>query len=165
MKIYCQGADNQTVYPITVMYKGNSYLILYYYTEDSDCVVHTDNKYVLCFQSVDDMKAFCQKHDLLLYDEIAEYDFDSPIDNPVDYSRVLNNWNFLNTIANTFGMYYEGDCKKYNSLYELLFRLNTPVEPIELTYQMSEKYYKHILRVFRKQDRFLNLFQLYSEEQ
>lgn len=45
------------------------------------------------------VKIFCQRYDLLLDNVTAEYDFDSPIDKPIYYDRVLNNWNILNTIA------------------------------------------------------------------
>jgi hypothetical protein len=38
-----------------------------------------------------------------------------PISNPVNYKRVLDNWNLLNTIASTFEMFFEGDLKKYTS--------------------------------------------------
>ena len=116
MKIFCQDMENQTVYPIVIKCHGGCYLTLYYYTKCSDAVLHTADKHILCFRSVKDMEVFCQRYDLLLDNVTAEYDFDSPIDNPIDYDRVLNNWNILNTIANTFGMYYEGDRKKYNSL-------------------------------------------------
>lgn len=156
--------EDRKVFPINIKYRGKCYLTLYYYTRRSDAVLHTADKHILCFRSVEDMELFCQRNDLLLYNEIAEYDFDLPIDNPIYYDWVLNNWNILNTIANTFGMFFEGNSKKYNSLYELLFRLNTPVERVEPTYLMSEKYYNYILKVFRKKDRFLNRFQLNSEE-
>ena len=95
--------------------------------------------------------------------DIVEYDFDTSITNPIDYKRILENWNLLNTIASTFGMFFEGDSEKYTSLYDLLFRLNTPIEPLSPTYKISEKYFNYILKVFRKKERFLDRFELYSE--
>ncbi len=95
---------------------------------------------------------------------IVEYDFDAPIGNPIDFTRILNNWNLLNTIAATLGIPFEGDSEKYTSLYDLLFGLNTPVDPISPLYQVCETDYKDILAVFRKKDRFLNLLELYREE-
>ena len=60
-------------------------------------------------------------------------------------------------------MYFEGDSKKYNNLYDLLFRLSTPVEPIPKVYDVGERYLKYILKVFRKKDRFLERFEMYHE--
>jgi|GEM_PF-6566337 len=109
------------------------------------------------------MAHFCEINELTMEDDVIEYDFDTPISNPIDYERVLDNWNLLNTIAGTFGMFFEGDCKKYTPLYNLLFRLNTPVDEIPPTYRVCEKDYHDILKVFRKKDRFLEKFELYSE--
>ena len=109
------------------------------------------------------MEYFCKINELKIENEVVEYDFDAPITNPIDYKCILENWNLLNTIANTFGMFFEGDLKKYTSLYDLLFRLNTPIEPIPPTYNISEKYYKYLLKIFRKKERFLDKFELYDE--
>lgn len=163
MKDFCYCIENRVVYPILIKNKDKSYLTLYYYTERSDSILHKDMKKLLYFQSIENMKLFCESNRLKIENEIVEYDFESPILNPIDYKRVLDNWNLLNTIASTFGMYFEGDSKKYTPLYDLLFRLNTPVEPIPSTFEVSEKHYKYILKVFRKKDRFLNLFELYQE--
>ena len=164
MKYFCNEIEDQKVYPILIKNYGKSYLTLYYYTAYSDSVLHSDEKRILYLQSPEQMNAFCKKHELKMDEEIAEYDFDAPIENPVDYTRVLNNWNLLNTIAGAFGMYFEGDSKKYTPLYRLLFRLNTPIEPIPPVYRLHEKDYQAILKVFRKKDRFLKLFELYSQE-
>lgn len=164
MKCFCNEIENQKVYPIFIKNNGKSFLTLYYYTAHSDSVLHSNAKSIVCFQSSDQMNAFCKKHELKMDEEIAEYDFDAPIENPVDYTRVLNNWNLLNTIAGAFGMYFEGDSKKYTPLYRLLFRLNTPIEPIPPVYRLHERDYQAILKVFRKKDRFLKLFELYCEE-
>ncbi len=164
MKYFCNAIEDQRVYPILIKNNGNRYLTLYYYTAHSDSVLHSNEKRILYFQSPDQMNAFCKKHELKIDEEIAGYDFDAPIENPVDYTRVLNNWNLLNTIAGAFGMYFEGDSKKYTPVYNLLFRLNTPIEPIPLLYRLCPKDYQAILKVFRKKDRFLKLFELDSEE-
>ena len=161
MKNFCDCMENSVVYPILIKNKGNSYITLYYYTEHSDSILHNTTKNLLCFQSTDEMVLFCENNELKIENDIVEYDFDTPISNPIDYKRVLENWNLLNTIANSFGMFFEGDLKKYNPLYDLLFRLNTPIKPIPPTYDVGEKYYSYILRVFRKKDRFLDRFELY----
>ena len=164
MKYFCNEIEAQKVYPICIKNNGKQYLTLYYYTAHSDSVLHSNEKRLLYFQSPEQMNAFCKRHELKIEEEIAEYDFDAPIENPVDYTRILNNWNLLNSIAGAFGMYFEGDSKKYTPLYRLLFRLNTPIEPITPVYRLREKDYQAILKVFRKKDRFLKLFELYSQE-
>ena len=146
---YCSCIENRVVYPISIRNKGNSYLTLYYYTEHSESILHKDTKNLLYFQSTEAMELFCKENELKIEADVVEYNFNTPISNPVNYIEVLNNWNLLNTIANTFGMYFEGDLKKYSPLYELLFRLNTSTEPIPPTYDVGEKYYNHILKVFK----------------
>ncbi len=163
MKDFCKYIENSVVYPILIRNEGNSYLTLYYYTERSDSILHKDTKYLLYFQSTEAMEIFCKENELKIENDVFEYNFDTPISNPIDYKQVLDNWNLLNTIASAFGMFFEGDLKKYSSLYDLLFRLNTPIEPIPPTYDVGEKYYNCILKVFKKKHRFLERFQLYQE--
>jgi len=156
------GVDERDVNRILVKNNGKRYLTLYYVYSDS--VLHDDTKHILCFPSIEDMDSFCEKNNLKADDEMLEYDFDSPIGNPIDYRRILDNWNLLNTIAGDFGMYFEGDQRKYTPLYDLLFRLNTPAEPISPTSRVNEKDHQDILKVFKKKDRFLNRFALYIGE-
>ena len=163
MKGFCSCIENRIVYPILIKNDENSYLTLYYDTERSDSVLHNDAKKLLYFQSKEEMERFCKNNELTIENEVVEYDFDTPITNPIDYKRILENWNLLNTISSTFGMFFEGDSKKHTSLYDLLFRLNTPIEPIPPTYNISEKHFKDILKVFRKKDRLLGTFELYIE--
>ena len=163
MKDFCSCIENRIVYPILIKNNGNAYLTLYYYTEHSDSVLHNDSKKLLYFQSTSEMQRFCEMNGLTIENDVVEYDFDAPLSNPIDYKRILDNWNLLNTIATTFGMFFEGDSKKYTSLYNLLFRLNTPAEPIPTTYNVGEKCLKYILKVFRKKERFFQKFELYSE--
>lgn len=155
--------EDRTVYPILIKNNGKSYLTLHYYTERSDFVLHNDQKHLLWFQSREEMERFCKSNELTLDPFVWEYEFDAPISNPIDYSNILHKWNLLNTIAGTWKMYFEGDSKKYNALYDLLFRLSTPVEPIPEVYDVGEKYLKYILKVFRKKDRFLERFEMYHE--
>lgn len=163
MKDFCSCIENRIVYPILVKNNGYSYLTLYYYTERSDSILHKDEKNLLYFQSTEEMECFCKINGLTIENDVVEYDFDAPISNPIDYKRILDNWNLLNTIAGTFGMFFEGDSKRYTPLYDLLFKLNTPIEPIPPTYDVGDKYLRYILKVFRKKDRFLKKFELYRE--
>ena len=163
MKDFCSCIENRVVYPVLLRNNKKSYLTLYYYTERSDSILHKDAGTLLCFRSKEEMECFCNVNKLTLENDIFEYDFDTPISNPIDYKRVLDNWNLLNTIASTFGMFFEGDMKKYTKIYDLLIRLNTPIEPIPPTYDIGDQYLGLILKVFRKKDRFLERFELYSE--
>lgn len=163
MKDFCSCIENRVVYPILIKNNKKAYLTLYYYTERSDSILHNDAKKLLYFGSKEEMECFSKINELTIENDIVEYDFDTPISNPLDYKCVLDNWNLLNTIASSFGMFFEGDLKKYTKLYGLLFRLNTPVEPIPPTYNIGQKYFKYILKIFRKKDRFLERFELYSE--
>ena len=164
MPYFCDDIENKTVYPILIKNNRKNYFTLYYYTEYSDSILHNDAKQILWFLSIEDMKNFCEKNELNFENEMAVYDFEAPIENPVDYKRILENWNLLDTIANIFKMFFDGKNKKYDALYDLLFRLNTPLEPIPPMYLMSEKNYKNIQKIFKKKNRFLDRFELYQEK-
>ena len=153
--------ENRVVYPISIKNNKSSYLTLHYYTERSDSILHNDAKNLLYFRSKEEMECFCKINELTIENDVFEYDFDTPISNPIDYKRVLDNWNLLNTIASTFGMFFEGDMEKYTKLYDLLFRLYTSIDPTPPTYNIGDRYLGLILKVFRKKDRFLERFELY----
>ena len=51
--------------------------------------------------------------------------------------------------------------EKREQVNDLLFRLNTPIDPISPTYNIGDQYLGLILKVFRKKDRFLERFELY----
>ena len=154
--------EDKVVYPILIKNNGCSYLTLYYYTERADSILHKDSKHLLYFSSIEEINCFCIDNELKLENDVEEYDFDSPITNPIDYSRILDNWNLLNTISSTFEMFFEGDLEKYTPLYDLLFRLCTSAESIPPTYNVGEKYLRYILKIFRKKDRFLEIFEKYE---
>jgi len=163
MKDFYSCIENRIVYPILIKNNKTHYLTLYYYTELSDSILHKDAKNLLYFGSKEEMERFCKANELTIQNDIVEYDFDMPISNPIDYKRILDNWNLLNTVASTLGMFFEGDMKKYTKLYDLLFKLNTPIEPIPSTYDIGDQYLGLTIKVFRKKDRFLERFELYSE--
>ena len=159
MSKFFSGIENQVVYPILIKNNGKSYLTLYYYTSRADSILHKDAECILYFQSQAEMAVFCTRNELTIESDVVVYDFDTPITNPIDYTRILDNWNLLNTVASTLGMFFEGDLKKYNSLYDLLFRLNTPVEPIPPTYNIGKKQFNYLLKIFRKRERFFQRFE------
>jgi len=149
---------DRVVYPILIKNSNCAYLTLYYYTEHSDSILHTDSKSLLYFKSQTDMEHFCEFNNLTIEGDIFEYDFDTPITNPIDYRCILENWNLMNTIASTLGMLFEGDREEYNEVYDLLFRLNTPMEPIRPTYDVADHKLRLIQGVFQKKDRFFERF-------
>ncbi len=163
MQSIIKNIEDGTVYSIVIKNHGIRYLTLYYRTSHSDAVLHSGKK-IVCFPSKEVMRDFCNSHGLKIYGDIYEYDFDASLDNPLDYNRVLGMWNLLNTIADGFGMYFEGNLRKYTPLYDLLFCLNTSDVPIPDTYTVSEKHLKYILKVFRKKDHLLGRFELCEEE-
>ena len=160
------GITDRTVYPVRLINRGQEYLTLYYYTEEkknSDYLLH-DGKSIVYFASETEMKAFCEKNELNADGETVDYDFDAPIDDPIEYCPILENWNMLNTAAWSLGMYFEGNRDKYNGLYELLFRLNTPLYPPDppFTYTVGKRNLEGIRKVFRKKDRFFKRFTPYA---
>ena len=159
----CQDAIEKRVFPILLRHKGNAYLTLYYDTKRSDAVLHCQGK-VLYFQSMAEMQSFCQEKGLEMQNDTVVYDFDAPIQNPIDYKQVLHRWNLLDTIADTLGMYFEGDGDRYTAVYDLLFRAYTSATPIPPTWRLREKDYRYVLRVFRKQDRFFRRFVLFTNQ-
>ena len=72
MERFCVDIQDKTVYPILIKNNGNSYLTLYYHTEYSDSVLHSDKKQILYFKSAEDMEAFCKNNDLQIEEEIVE---------------------------------------------------------------------------------------------
>lgn len=160
MKFFANSTEPLT--PISIKNNGKIYWTLYDVME-TDSLLH-NGKNILYFLTKKDMELFCEKNALKTDNDIWEYDFDIPFQNPIDYSNLLNHWNLLNTIATQLKMYFEGDRKKYNTLYDLLFRLCTPLDPIPPIYTVSEKHFGYILKVFRKKNRFFNRFALYQEQ-
>ena len=53
--------ENNEVYPIKIIYKDKTYLTLYYYTKDTDCILHGKSKSILSFLSIEDIENFCKK--------------------------------------------------------------------------------------------------------
>ena len=89
MKNFCNCIENRVVYPILIKNNKKSYLTLYYYTECYDSILQKDTKNLFYFGSKEEMDLFCKINELTIENDILEYDFDTPISNPIDYKRVL----------------------------------------------------------------------------
>ena len=162
MKLFPEDIAENTVYPAVVRNERREYRALYCFTQSEDALLN-DGKCVFCFRNEAEIRGFCAQVGLRIEWIPMEYDFEETIENPVRYSKILDCWNLLNTIAGMFGMYFEGNLRKYTGLYEQLFRRSTwdmenPPERIRLRAKESVK----LKRVFRKKDRYLKRFRLYD---
>lgn len=153
---------DKEVLPIKIKNEGEIFLTLYYFTDKDDAVLN-NSRSVIAFANECEMIEFCKKNELTLLNENMMYDFDIPLSNPINYSSILNNWNMLNTISNIFEMHFEGNEKKYNALYNLLFRLSTPIEPIPSKVFIDRRFVNMLTKVFKKKNKFLKKIELYSE--
>lgn len=151
------GAAEGKVYPVQIFRAGRIYLALYYYTETSDALL-CDGQNILFFETERDMRDYCQSHLLLIEGETAIYDFDASIQNPIDYSHVLNRWNLLDTISETLSMYFEGKRREYDRLYDLLFRCSTCKESIAPKVYLNRKELLKLNRVFKRCGRYFKRF-------
>lgn len=163
MSIIFKDIVDKTVYPVKIRNGGKEYLTLYYYTVKDDALLH-DPTHLICFRDDGALTKFCADNGLKLEQETYTFDFDLSIANPANYKELLHQWNLLNTISNIFGRYFEGKSKKYDSLYDLLFRYYTSVAPLSSAATLSEKDKTRLARVFQKKDRLLGFFKLYEGE-
>lgn len=151
---------DRTVYPVVLRCGGREFLTLYYDVNGGDAVLH-DGAHFICFRDMGELNAFCADAGVAVFGEVLLYDFDLPLEGEIDYSSLLNNWNLLNTLAGTFGMYFEGDRKKYDGLYNLLFRLSTCAEQIAPKIRLCRAHARQLKRIFHRRERFLKRFVLY----
>ncbi len=154
MNVFINDIANREVWPILIKNEGKSFYTLYYYTSNDDAILH-DNLSILYFDSYNDLKSFCINNALVIMDDFQVFDLDIPTVSPTDYRMVLNNWNLLNTISNIFGMYFEGNDRKYDSVYDLLFRCCTSIENLPKQITFKEKINKSIFKVFERKNRLL----------
>ncbi len=146
--------EKNEIYAIKLIYRSEEMYMGYDCSNDT--VLH-DDRYYLAWRSLKALTEYLDTQKLsYLIDDISVYDFDKSPENPVDYNSVLEKWNLLNTFAKTYGMYFEGNGKKYNGVYEFLFRCVTSVVELPPKYKMPGKYFKLLDKVFRKQARYLN---------
>jgi len=153
MDTICAEIVDRTVYPIRIQNGGAVYLTLYYYTAQADAVLHSDR--ILSFDSPEDMDFFCRENGLRLENHTAEFDFDAPLSTVIDPAVVLDRWNLLNTVARIFGMYFEGNDKKYTPLYDRLFYRSLSQGSASDRFRLSDRQYRQLQKVFGKKDRLL----------
>ena len=89
------------------------------------------------------------------------YNYDETnINNPIDYTDVLDKWNLLMDISSIKNMHFEGDEKEYTSLYNYLFRYYTSIKPIPMKYRIPNVYINKLRKIFKKAERELRRFAL-----
>ena len=163
MKLFPKDIVDRTVYPVVIRNAGRVYRALYCYTKSDDALIN-DGKNVLCFWDEAEIRGFCEQTGLRIEWIPGAYDFDEPIGNPIRYSTALDRWNLLNTIAGMFGLYFEGDLRKYTRLYEVLFQCSTwDMENPPDRIRLSQKEINQLKKVFRKKERYLKRFRLYDQ--
>lgn len=158
MDSICKQIKDNQVFPIIIKNEGKEYLTLQYETiDENETVLH--KSHIFYFNNMNELKAFCENNGLIIDDGVYLHDFDMAIENPVDYRRVLDNWNLLNTVSNALGKGFEGDKRKYNSLYDLFFGLTTSSENVPNTIELLKPHYKLLLKVFKKKNKLLKYFE------
>ena len=157
-KIASEIKDKQ-VFPIIIINECKSYLTLQYENMSGvDTVLHSSK--VLYFENMESLKSYCERNELTLDDGIYTHDLDAPIDNPVDYRRILDNWNLLNTISESLGLKFEGNKKKYNPLYDLFFGMVTSSENVPEKIELLPLHHKLLLKAFKNKNKLLSYFEL-----
>lgn len=139
---------------IKVIYNGtNLYTI---FENEESTLYHENNKFII----------YTKKEKLLAYfssenvsDEGITLNFDNiELNNPIDYKDILDKWNFFMDISNIKKMHFEGNEKKYSSVYNYLFCCCTAIDPLPPRYRIPNLYLAKISKVFRKAKRELNRF-------
>ena len=78
---------------------------------------------------------------------------------------ILDRWNLLDTAAEVFGMYFEGKCRRYDDLYDVLFRCSTCKVDIPPEIYLSKRDVLKLKRIFKKCRRYFDRFVPYVPEQ
>ncbi len=159
-KLFKNPKENE-IFPVLIKWKNILFFTGYYYDEnDNDCLFHTLNN-IECFKTMDDLKSFCEQNNLILNNELAEFDFDKTITNPIYYNDVLNKWNILNTISLNLHINFEGNKLKYNDVYNYLFAYCFAKEPLPALYEIPYEYFNIIKYIFEKQSEILKSIKYY----
>ncbi len=84
-------------------------------------------------------------------EDIASYNFDLEVENPIDYNDRLQKWNLLYDIARISNhTYFEGNSPKVQKTYDLLFCLCTYIDELDNTLYLPQKYVDDLKKVFGK---------------
>ena len=154
---------DKQVFPIIIINEGKEYLTLQYEDSDGvDTVLHKER--IFYFDNMESLKDFCEKYGLILDEGVYTHDLDKPIENPVDYRYILDNWNLLNTVASTVGKRFEGDKRKYNPLYDLFFGMVTSSEDVPPKIELLPPHYKLLLKAFKNKNKLFKFFVPYKEQ-
>jgi len=162
MPIILNDISNGKVFPLLIINCQKKYLTLFYYNEKNDSILHTKD-HLVSFKDDSELRSFCVENDLSLEGDTCTFNFDTPNENPVNYRDALDKWNLLNTISTIFTMFFEGNSKRYDALYDFLFCCSTSAEKIPDTIFLNEEFNAQLTRVFRRKNRLIDRF-IYLEE-
>lgn len=119
----------------------------------------------MCFKTIDELIGFCTHNNLILDNNVAEYDFDTMPANPIDYTDVLNKWNMLDTISSNLNITFEGSENKYDEVYDYLFSCYFAVNPLPELYKIPNEYFQLINNVFDKQTEILEKITYFNDNE
>ena len=139
---------------INVIYNGINYYTMF---EIEESTLYNENKKFIVFTNKDKLLAYFSSQKVI--NNNMSYNFDETnLNNPIDYTDVLNKWNLLMDISSIKNMHFEGNEKEYTSLYNYLFCCYTSKEPIPTKYRIPNAYIIKLRRVFKKAERELGRF-------
>lgn len=82
-----------------------------------------ENGKPIFFGSLAGLKAFTEKNNIKLDEEITEYDLDdiTVTAEILDCNEVIQNWNIMSDLALSVGEEFSGEEKRFNDIYDKLF--------------------------------------------
>lgn len=151
---------NPEYYIVDFILDNNNIFCIYTYPKDSekDIFVSQDKK-IYTFNSLDLVISYANSNKLNLFrnNEDSIYDVNklrfllSNLHTDFNCSEVLNFWNITDAICNTVQIGFLGNCKKYDDIYDKLFRgYNTASNAYEYHSKWNTKELKKIQRVLKE---------------
>ena len=104
------------------------------------------------YGNLKDVEKFCDTEHIFMSLEPYIYNFDIKICDVINCDDILVNWNLLNTISLLFGMHFEGNERKYDSIYDFLFYSSMSEAKVR---RINNNQKKKLQRVFKQKNRLL----------
>ncbi len=139
---------------INVIYKGTNYYTMF--GNEESTLYHENHKFII-YSSKEKLLAYFSSQNVI--DNGISYNFDETnINNPIDYTDVLDKWNLLMDISSIKNIHFEGNEKEYTNLYNYLFCCYTSKESIPTKYRIPNVYINKLRKIFKKAERELRRF-------
>ena len=143
---------SEEVFPIKIINCGKEvYSIFYYNDQEDDCLIRNKEN-IIGFKNLKDVEKFCDTEHIFMSLEPYIYNFDIKICDVINCDDILVNWNLLNTISLLFGMHFEGNERKYDSIYDFLFYSSMSEAKVR---RINNNQKKKLQRVFKQKNRLL----------